>query len=286
MGHVLIFLHKLVAFKLIAILLTLTMVALLFQLSTTFKAHALNVHTEIKASPPGIARIIDRTGEPPPGIVNPRDNTTTPFTTDSDGDSGTVLPGGTPPDDNGNTPPDETGPTPPEGNQPTPPDETGFIPPGIARIFGLWGGGPMGGGAPVALVNPQSGDYPALTINSNIEFEMTFPGETHQGEFTVSLFDTDPSPDGFDGSFTRVEYELTLEVKAGGYQNLENWLTVVRDSTENDLSSDNLTSASLDSSQNPADTSDRWEVTLTLPDDPPTGDYWTTITVLVTSTTP
>jgi len=78
MGHILIIiLHKIVSLKLLAVLFLVTTVVMIFQLSTAFKVHALNVHTEIRADPPGIVRIIDRTGSLPAGITDPDDDSDT-----------------------------------------------------------------------------------------------------------------------------------------------------------------------------------------------------------------
>lgn len=280
MGHILIFLHKIAGLKLAVVLLAVTTVAIVFPLSSVFKAHALNVHTEIKANPAGIARIIDRTGEPPSGIVNPRGNAPTPFTTGSNGN----FSGNPPQGDPDSNPPDENGSTPPNQNQSTPPNRTWFLPPGIADIFGLKGGGPKGGAPtgvpPPGLLNPRSNRPTTLIINTDIEFGTVFPGETQDGEFTVSLSDTQNPP--------QVEYHLILTLTTEfGYLDLTNYLTVVRDTSETDVDADlpfqnNGSSLGGDLQGNGGtDISDRWEVTLTLPDDPPEGDYWTVITVWV-----
>ena len=178
--------------RLAGLIVAIVTVALVVQLSTVFKVHALNTHAEIKADPPGIARIIARDGRPPRGQLNLK------------------------------------------SNRPT-----------------------------------------ALTINTNVAFGAVFPGESNQGEFTVYL-NVDGHP-----AYTRVEYHLVLATP-GGSQDMTLYLTVVRDPAETDT--DTVASASLDSTGAPSDISDRWLVTLTLPDDPPPGDYWTTIRVVVDST--
>ena len=185
---------KLSGARLAGLIVAIVTVALVVQLSTVFKVHALNTHAEIKADPPGIARIIDRDGRPPRGQVNLK------------------------------------------SNRPT-----------------------------------------ALTINTDIDFGTVFPGESDQGEFIVYL-NVDGHP-----AYTRVEYHLVLATP-GGSQDMTPYLTVVRDPAETDT--DTVASASLDSTSAPSDISDRWLVTLALPDDPPPGNYWTTITVVVDATTP
>ena len=262
MGHILIFLHKIVVFKLLAILLSVAMVVVVFEFSSAFKVHALNVHTEIKANPPGIAKIIDRTGNPPPGIVNPT-GAQPPLPTSGSGPntSGTGVPGEPPPDGNGNN---GLGGTPGKGNSQS---QATSIPPGISNILG--GGG---GGAPMIAGSSGGSSGPALTINTDIDFGTIFPGETLEEEFTISL--TNP------GSPILVEYHIEIDA-VGGYYDLTPYLTVVRDSNETDSVSDNVTFASLGVGE---DVSDRWLVTLA-PDpvlgDTPTGDYWTTITLYV-----
>ena len=63
MTQFLLLLHKIVGFKLVAALLTTATVGVLvFQASNVLKVHALNVHIEVKATPPGITQIIDRSG--------------------------------------------------------------------------------------------------------------------------------------------------------------------------------------------------------------------------------
>ncbi len=187
---------KLSDIRLAGIIVTIVTVALVIQLSTVFKVHALNTHAEVKADPPGIARIIDRDGRPPRGQVNPNSNRRT-----------------------------------------------------------------------------------ALTINTDIEFGTVFPGEAVEGEFIVYLNDSEIGP----GPFTRVEYHLVLAT-AAGFEDMAPYLTVVRDPAETDSEADTAAAASVDSTL--SDVGDRWLVTLTLPDDPPSGDYWTTITVEVDATTP
>ena len=148
------------------------------------------------------------------------------------------------------------------------------MPPGIAKIIDI------GGKPPKGLLNTTGSRPTALTINTDIEFGNVFPGETQTGEFKVML--TDPE---LGGAYTRVEYHLILGTPTG-YLNISPYLTIVRDPAETDVDPDTVSAASLDSSQNPSDTQDRWLVTLTLPDDPPSGDYWMTITVWVDSTVP
>jgi len=132
MRHVLSFLHKRAGFKLVALLLLVALVALVFQLSGAYKGHALNVHTEIKATPPGIAMIIDQTGQTPstdPDIGSSGENQQ-PSKTEPTSQSGT---GSATPPGTVTTPPGDT--TPPQ-KPPIP-----FVIDIIDKVFG-------GGGAP------------------------------------------------------------------------------------------------------------------------------------------
>jgi hypothetical protein len=142
--------------------------------------------------------------------------------------------------------------------------------PSIAKILKWLGLQPRG------LTAKASGPS-ALTINSDIDFGTAFPRMTSQGEFTVLLSDIDS-----EGS-NRVEYHLTLS-GVSGYLDLTPYLTVVRHPAETDTESDNVTSASVDTSLD--DISDRWLVTLSLPKNVVLGDYWTTLTVMVDQTYP
>jgi hypothetical protein len=144
------------------------------------------------------------------------------------------------------------------------------IPSGIAKVIDNKGKPP--GGFHMNVSNKPT----ALTINTDIEYGTVFPGESHQGEFKVML--TDPE---LGGQYTRVEYHLIL-ASEGGYLDLTPYLTVERDPAEEDTESDNVTYASVDSSDD--DNSDRWLVTFDVPDDITNGDYWTTITVWVDQT--
>lgn len=67
------------SFKLLVVLLSVAAAVAVgvFQLSTTYTVHALNVRTEVRADPPGIVRIIDRTGSLPAGITDPDDDSDT-----------------------------------------------------------------------------------------------------------------------------------------------------------------------------------------------------------------
>ena len=282
MGHILIFLHKIVGFKLVAILLSVGMVVMVFQISSAFKVHALNVHAEIKASPPGIARIIDRTGNPPSGIVNPQGQQP-PFPTSGTDPttSGTGLPGEppgspTPPGDNGNNGPEGTSAR-GQGQSQTMP-----LPPGLSNLLG--GGG---GGGPPGLFSPQQStplSPTALIINTEIDFELMFPGETKTGNFTVHLSDTqwDNPPGGPWGPFTGVDYKIFLNAGGSSTANMTPYLTVYLSPTEVAAGeTDNVTFATV----NTTDTSDCWWVTFEAPDEPPAfGDYSANITVEVTAT--
>jgi len=272
MGHILIFLHKIVVFKILAILLSVGMVVVVFQLSGTFKAHALNVHTEIKANPPGIVKIIDRTGNPPPGIVNPTGaQPPLPTSGSEPNTSGTGLPGEPPPDGNGNNGP---GGTPGKGNSQS---QTGFIPPGLSNIRG--GGG--GAAAPAGAGSSEGSSGPLLTINTNIDFGTVFPGETVTGNFTIYLTGVDNTP-WVDGPYT--SYNVTMLAKMG-YQDMKSSMKVQRDpneapETEPDPIADGpigdyTAQGTLDSN----DISDTWIVRLEVPDG--LGDYWIEILIEV-----
>jgi len=144
------------------------------------------------------------------------------------------------------------------------------VPAGIAKLLNWLGLEPRGLTANVS-------DPTALRINTDIEFGTVYPGDTHQGEFTVLLSDIDSE------GFNRVEYHLSLS-GVSGYLDLTPYLTLVRHPAETDTESDNVTSASVDASLD--DTSDRWLVTLSLPKNVELGDYRTIITVMVDQTYP
>ena len=257
MGHILIFLHKIVGFKLLAILLSVAMVVVVFEFSSAFKVHALNVHTEIKANPPGIAKIIDRTGNPPSGIVNPTGaQPPLPTSGSEPNTSGTGLPGEPPPDGNGNNGP---GGTPGRGNSQS---QAASIPPGISNILG--GGG---GGAPM-LAGSSGGDGPALIINTEIDFGMMFPGEGQTGNFTVTLHDC-----------TWAEYSISTTIGNPSSESMTPYLTVVLSPGEVTAGeTDNVTYATV----NQTDLSDLWWVTFLAPDEPPAfGNYSANITIEV-----
>ncbi len=142
------------------------------------------------------------------------------------------------------------------------------VPTGITKVIDRTGKPPKG------VVNTNSSRPTVLTINTDILWDNTFPGETRTGEFIVYLGDF-----GNGGPYTQVQYHLILATPSGSL-NMIPYLTIVRDPAESDT--DSITAASVDT----ADTSDKWLVTLVLPDNPLEGDYWTTITVVVDSHTP
>ena len=264
MGHILIFLHKIIGFKLLAILLSVVMVVVVFEFSSAFKVHALNVHTEIKANPPGIAKIIDRTGNPPSGIVNPTGaQPPLPTSGSEPNTSGTGLPGEPPPDGNGNNGP---GGTPGKGNSQS---QTGFIPPGIGNALGGGGAGALGGAG-------SSGGYsgPALIINTLIDFGMMFPGESLSGNFTVTIHPP----------YTWVNYELNTTIgDPFSSENMTPYLTI-------ELDDDEVTAGETDTvnyaTVNSTDFSDVWWVTFLVPNEPPAfGAYSANITIEVITAT-
>jgi len=95
MKRISLLLTKILSAKLLALILSVALVALVFQLFNTYGVHASKVKTEIKATPPGIAKIIDRTGRPPAGMINTQSNRPTALTINTDIDFGTVFPGET-----------------------------------------------------------------------------------------------------------------------------------------------------------------------------------------------
>ena len=260
MGHML---HKIFGFKLLAILLSMVMVVVVFEFSSAFKVHALNVHTEIKANPPGIAMIIDQTGNLPPGIVNPT-GAQPPLPTSGSGPytSGTGSPGEPPPDGTGNNGP---GGTPGKGNSQS---QTGFIPPGLSGMLGGGGAGALGG---AGSSGGPSG--PALIINSDIDFGMVFPGEILSGSFNVTIHDC-----------TWAEYWLNTTIGDPFSANMTPYLTVLlSDGDVANGETDNVTFATV----NQTDDSDVWWVTFEAPNEPPAfGNYSANITINVTATIP
>jgi len=242
----------------------MVMVVVVFEFSSAFKVHALNVHTEIKANPPGIAKIIDQTGNPPPGIVNPTGAQPPLPTSGTDPNtSGTGLPGEPPPDGNGNNGP---GGTPGKGNSQS---QTGFIPPGLSGVLGGGGAGALAG---AGSEGGPSG--PALIINTLIDFGMMFPGESQNGTFTVTIHDP------YDGA----NYELNTTIgDPPSSEDMTPYLTVLLDPAEVAAGeTDNVTFATVNSSTDPTDL---WWVTFLVPDEPPAfGDYSANITIVVLAT--
>ena len=268
MGHILALLHNIVGFKVLAILLTVAMGAMVFQLSGPFKAHALNVHIEVKPTPPGIVKIIDRSGEPPSGIVNPEGNGPTAFTTDSDTDSGTVFFGEPPPEGEGEPPPEGEGELPPPPETTSPPPDKKPAPKG-------------GRAAPSGTVEPHD-IGPILTINTNIDFGTVFPGETVSGNFTIYLTGVDTIP--WTGTYTSISYNVTMLSKFG-YQDMKSSMIVERDpneapETEPDSIADGpIGDYTAQGTLDPNDISDTWIVRLEVPD--VQGDYWIEILIEV-----
>ena len=273
MRQVLSFLHKIIGFKLVALLLMVGMGVMIFQLSGAYKGHALNVHTEIKANPPGIAKIIDLTGQPP--------------STDSDmGSSGENQPSKTEP-----TPQSGTESATPPGTETTPPGDTTPpqkppIPLVIDIVEKIFGGG---GAPPPSLVNLESNRPTVLTINTDIDFGTVFPEETVQGHFIVYLTGTGNATDNetWTDNFTVVTYNVTMLLKAS-YEDMRPYMIVQRDPAEIDVEPDNTANGTaadysaqghLDANATPPDTGDKWFVTFDVPDD--TGDYWIEIMIEV-----
>ncbi len=241
------------------------MVALLLQLSCTFKAQALNVHTEIKADPPGIVRIIDRTGEPPPGRVNSEGNGLTAPATSPNADSGQ-----------------------PGEPEPTPPLKNSATPPGIEKVIRKTGVPPPG------LISPKGSRPAVLTINTDIDFGTAFPGETQQGEFIVYLagVDEDEWEDEWEEE-TSVTYSITLSNP--DFVDMRPYVIVERDTGESDNEPDGIAdgtngdyaaNGTLDASESSEDESDRWLVTFYVPDSITEGDYGLQILIQVDSEEP
>jgi hypothetical protein len=277
--HVLTFLHNIVGFKLVALLLTVAMGVIIFQLSGVYKGHALNVYTEIKATPPGIAMIIDQTGQPPSADSNigpSGDNQ--PSKTEPTSQSGTES--ATPPGTESATPP---------GTEATPPGDTTPpqkppIPLVIDIVEKIFGGG---GAPPPSSVTLESNRPTVLTINTDIDFGTVFPEEILQGHFIVYLTGTGNATDNetWTNPFTAVTYNVTMLAKSP-YKDMRPNLVVQRDPGESDIEPDNTANGtssdysaqgSLNVTDN--DTGDKWFVTLEVPDD--TGDYWIEIMVEV-----
>ena len=274
MRHVLSFLHKRAGFKLVALLLSVALVALVFQLFGAYKGHALNVHTEIKATPPGIAMIIDQTGQPP--------------STDYDiGSSGENQPSKTEPTSQSGT---ESA-TPP-GTETTPPGDTTPpqkppIPAVIDIVEKIFGGG---GAPPPSPVSLESNRPTVLTINTDIDFGTVFPEEILQGHFIVYLTGTGNATDNetWTNPFTAVTYNVTMveHQNTNDYKDVRPYLVVQRDPAESDTewddtangtAADYFAQGSLNATDN--DTGDKWFVTLEVPDD--RGDYWIEIMIEV-----
>lgn len=276
MRHVLTFLSKGVGFKLVALLLTVGMGVMIFQLSGAYKGHALNVHTEIKANPPGIAKIIALTGQPP----------SIDSSTGSSGEN--QLPETEPTSQPGTesaTQPETETTSPGDNTQP----QNWFIPPVIKKILG---GDGEDEAPPPSLINLKSNRPTVLTINTDIDFGTVFPEETVQGHFVVYLTgtsnttDTDNWTTAPTGGFTAVTYNVTMTDNVSPYKDMRPYLIVQRapgeldiepDDTANGTDNDYFAQGSLNVTDN--DTFDKWFVTLEVPDD--TGDYWIVILIEV-----
>ena len=266
-------------FKIIAVLLLVAVTgAMVFQLSDVLRVHALNVHIEVKSTPPGVIRVINRSGEPPPGIVNPEGSGPTAFTTDSDVDSGTDLPG-----DNKPAPPGKNKPKPPDEDEPTPPAEDKPIPPGITKIIQGTGVPPPG------IVKVAGNDGSALYINTDIDFKTVFPEETLTQHFIVGLqgVQSGGPPWWGGGNYTYVCYKITVRAVSGSpYLDLSDNVTVWKDylnETDNEtdewaIPPDNVAWGTVSAN----DTTDKWWVTLNAPDI--TGQYECEIEVRVCNT--
>lgn len=281
MRHVLTFLSKGVGFKLVALLLTVGIGVVIFQLSGAYKGHALNVHTEIKANPPGIAKIIDQTGQPSssyPDIGSSGENQ--PSGTEPTSQAGiesVTQPGA------GSATQPGTGTTPPGDNTQPEKPPISLITDIIDKITG-------GGGAPPpSPINLESNRPTILTINTDIDFGTVFPEETVQGHFIVYLTGTGNATDNetWDtGPFTAVTYNVTMTDNVSPYKDMRPYLIVQRDpgeldsepdDTANGTDNDYFAIGSLNVTDN--DTFDKWFVTLEVPDD--TGDYWIKILIEV-----
>ena len=259
-------LHNAVLVKVTAVLLSIAMVAGVFQLSGAFQAHASNVHVEIKADPPGLVKIVDQTGNPPPVGVSGGGN---PPAASSGGDTGSGTTSG------GDTGTGES--TASGGGGGTQGMPAGQAPPGQEKKAA--GGG--GGAAKPQVVNPNSNRPTILTINTPVEFGTVFRGEELQGEFKIGLSGTanttNPNPP-YETPASWVLYTLTMTQGAGG-ADLTDYLTLVK--KETDAITDNVTSALLLAT---SDEEDIWLVKLDLSGDPDLiadGDYHTVITISV-----
>ena len=274
MRHVLIFLRSIVGFKLVALLLTVGMGVILFQLSGAYKEQALNVHTEIKAYPPGIVKIIDQTGQPSP--------------VDSDtGSSGENQPTETEPTSQSGT---ESAMQP--GTETTPPgDNTQTQKPSLSPFIDEIIGG--GGAPPPSLVNLESNRPTVLTINTDIDFGTVFPGEECEGHFIVYLTGTDNSsgtdqwPGDWPTPFISANYTLLL-VSKNGYGDMRPTMVVERDTSETDTEPDPIANGwivdyqamgSLDKNADPSDTGDKWIVSWNATDT--IDEFWTEIRIVL-----
>jgi len=269
-----------VSFKLLVVLLSVAAAVAVgvFQLSTTYTVHALNVRTEVRADPPGIVRIIE-TGQVPSGELDSEGNPITYITSPTSPTSnffsifGSIVSGWfqneetTSPGDSANITPLTSS----EDKKDKKDKEDG----------GGGGGGGGGGATKPKVVNPKSNRPTVLSINTPIEFGTVFRGEELEGEFTIYI-DSDNhttlEPPGTP-STTWVKYQVYL----GGTDNLTPYLTLVK-KVDADTITDNVSPsyALLDTRLN--DTSDTWLVKLDLSSDHPQysalitgGDYLSVI---------
>lgn len=150
-------------------------------------------------------------------------------------------------------------------------------PPGIAKIIDQTGQPPAG------MINTRSNRPTTLTINTDIDFGTTFPGETHQGHFIVSLTGADGT--SWNGTYTETTYDVTMLLKAS-YEDMRPYLIVQRDPAESDIEPDNTANGTAgdyfaQGSLNTTDISDKWFVTFYATDDIPLDDYWIEIMIEV-----
>jgi hypothetical protein len=270
-------------FKILIAILILLLAGAVFQLMETFSLHTMNVHTQIKATPPGIARIIENTEEPSGGapIIDGSENP--PSFTPTSGGSGN-SPVSTQTAGGNQDPPDPTATTPTTDGEEEPPSTTTppegkEQPPAAAPPAG--GGG--GGGAPSGMKLNVDQEPTILTINTDIDFGTVFPGEVRQGHFIVYLTGTDGEP--WPEEFTQVTYNVTLLAPPdAAYKDMRPYLLVQRNpaesdtepvSTANGTAGDYFAFGHLDADA--GDTGDEWLVTLYTPDE--AGDYWIEIEI-------
>ncbi len=241
------------------ILLVIFLVIGAWFLFSLYQTDAFNIRATIKGSPVGIAQAI--AAESGTGGTGGTGDTETGSGTEGSGDTGTGS-------GNGGTQGKGTelvsG---PDGTQ-----DTGIEPEPVLED------GPL-----LGIVN-IGGQGNRVYINTDIDYGTVFPGESFTGHFIIYLTGVDED-DWEGGPYSELIYTITLLEKSP-YEDMRPYLTVEK-ATEGDSETDWIADGPNDDydaegNLSGSDTSDKWWVTFTVPDDPDEfGEYQADILVEV-----